>query len=240
VLLLEGCVQPALLPALNPATARVLDAAGIEVLVAPNAGCCGALRLHLGAHAEALDDVRRNVDAWWPLIEQGAEAIVMNASGCGVTVREYGHLLRDDPVYAARAARISALTRDLSEVLPALAVRLREKLRGMPAAAPVVFHSPCTLQHGQQLRGGVETLLRDLGIELRVSAEAHLCCGSAGTYSILQPALSAQLRTRKLAALRATGATSVVSANVGCICHLQAASELPVRHWVELIDERLH
>lgn len=238
MVLLEGCVQPAMLPALNAATARVLDAVGIQTLIAPAVRCCGALRLHLGEHEAALNDLRRNVDAWWPLVEQGAEGFVMNASGCGATVKEYGHLLRDDPAYAERAARIAAMTRDVSEVLPAMAGELRAKLR-QSCASPVAFHAPCTLQHGQQLRGGVEDLLRALGIEVRTPADAHLCCGSAGTYSIFQSGLSTQLRDRKLAALAATGASAIVSANVGCICHLQAGTPTPTQHWVELIDQLL-
>ncbi|MGQ0622410.1 MAG: glycolate oxidase subunit GlcF [Panacagrimonas sp.] len=238
MVLLEGCVQPAMLPDLNAATARVLDAVGIQTLVAPEAGCCGALRLHLGQHEAGLNDVRRNVDAWWPLVEQGVEAFVMNASGCGVTVREYGHLLRGDPAYADRAAKIAAMTRDLSEVLPTLASALKSKAR-KAVTQPVVFHAPCTLQHGQQLRGGVASLLTALGIQVRTPVDAHLCCGSAGTYSIFQPALSTQLRDNKLSALTATGAATIVSANVGCICHLQGGTALPTRHWVELVDELL-
>lgn len=239
VVLLDGCVQPTMLPDLNAATARVLDAVGIQTLTAPAAGCCGALRLHLGEAAAALDDVRRNVDAWWPFVERGVEAFVMNASGCGVTVKEYGHLLRGDPAYAQRAAHIASMTRDVSEVLASMGSELAV-LRAASPETSVVFHSPCTLQHGQQLRGGVEKLLIALGVNVRTPADAHLCCGSAGTYAILQPRLSMQLRDRKLAALEATGASGIVSANVGCICHLQGGSALPTRHWIELVDELIH
>ncbi|TAL54465.1 glycolate oxidase subunit GlcF [Pandoraea sp.] len=238
MLMLAGCVQPAMMPSVNTATARVLDALGIETVVAGEAGCCGAIRLHLGLEADGLDDVRRNIDAWWPHVESGAEAIVMNASGCGATVKEYGHLLRNDPAYASKAQRISALTRDLAEILPDFTDQLIT-LAGRADAPRVAFHSPCTLQHGQQIRGKVEALLRGLGIDVALPADSHLCCGSAGTYSILQPALSKQLRDQKLASLHATQAEEIVSANIGCLCHLQSGTSTPVRHWVELIAQRL-
>jgi len=248
VLMLLGCVQPAMAPNINSATARVLDAAGIQTLVADGAGCCGAIRDHLGDHDGGLADMRRNIDAWWPLVEgltdQGqVEAIVMNASGCGATVKDYARHLRHDPAYAERAARISALTRDLSELLPELlpALRARVRPRGQGGAAPrLAFHPPCTLQHGQQLRGGVEAGLRELGFEVQLAAgESHLCCGSAGTYSVLQPQLAGQLRDRKLGQLLPLAPQAIVSANVGCIQHLQSGTTLPVRHWVEVVDEAL-
>ncbi|MDO9468854.1 MAG: glycolate oxidase subunit GlcF, partial [Thiobacillus sp.] len=210
MLMLAGCVQPAMMPNINRATARVLDAAGIQTLMAPAAGCCGAVRFHLNDQDGGKRQMRANIDAWWPFIDGGqnpVEAIVMNASGCGVTVKEYGHTLRDDPIYADKAARVSALTRDLSELLPELAQRLAGRVdaarvaTGAPGAVParVVFHPPCTLQHGQQLRGGVEQAMRALGFDLQLPAqEAHLCCGSAGTYSVLQAQLAGQLRDRKL------------------------------------------
>lgn len=240
VLMLMGCVQPAMAPNINSATARVLDAAGIQTVVADEAGCCGAIRTHLNDREGGLQDMRRNIDAWWPLVERGeVEAIVMNASGCGVTVKEYGHALRQDPAYAERAARISALTRDLSELLPGLVPALRTQLRTKPAER-IVFHPPCTLQHGQQLRGGVESGLRELGFDVTVAAvEAHLCCGSAGTYSVLKPEPAHQLRDRKLGHLQAQQPDWIVSANVGCIQHLQSGTATPVRHWVELVDEAL-
>jgi glycolate oxidase iron-sulfur subunit len=237
MLVLEGCVQPAMAPNINAAAARVLDALGVQLLVASNAGCCGALRFHLNAQEAGLDDMRRNVDAWWPHVEQGVEAIVMTASGCGVTVKEYGHLLAHDAAYAAKAARISALCRDLCEVLEPLAAEL--KSAGKPRAHKVAYHPPCTLQHGQQLRGKVETVLRAAGIEVSLCADSHLCCGSAGTYSVLQPELATKLRNNKLAHLQATGAETIVSANIGCLTHLQSGTETPVRHWIELIDEML-
>jgi glycolate oxidase iron-sulfur subunit len=257
MLMLAGCVQPALRPNINAATARVLDIAGIQTVIAEGEGCCGAIRAHNGDPAGALDDMRRNIDAWWPhvagLAGGGAvEAIVMNASGCGVTVKEYGHALAQDPAYAEKARRVSALARDLSELVPALlpawSLHARER-HGEAADAVVrstlVFHPPCTLQHGQQLRGGAEAALRGLGFDVRLAAtESHLCCGSAGTYSVLHPHLANSLRDRKLAALAgATGSgappAAIVSANIGCITHLQAGTATPVRHWIEVVDDHL-
>src|SRR3989441_5076229 len=240
MLLLMGCVQPALAPNINSATARVLDAAGIQTLVADDAGCCGAIRTHLSDREGGLADMRRNIDAWWPLVSQGAvEAIVMNASGCGVTVKEYAHHLAHDPRYAERARRISELTKDLSELLPELAPRLKPKLRSLKTKK-LAYHPPCTLQHGQQLRGDVETQLAALGFEIQTPAsEAHLCCGSAGTYSVLQPELAYQLRDRKLKNLAPLQPQVIVSAHIGCIPHLQSGTATPVRHWVEIVDEAL-
>jgi glycolate oxidase iron-sulfur subunit len=244
VLLLLGCVQPALQPNINTATARVLDAAGIQTLVADGAGCCGAIRRHLGDPEGGLADMRRNIDAWWPLVQgltsQGrVEAIVMNASGCGLTVKEYGHALAHDPAYAEKARRVSELTRDLSELLPELAIALKGRLR-VPQHQRLAFHPPCTLQHGQKLRGGVETQLAALGFEIALAAsESYLCCGSAGTYSVLQPALANQLRDRKLGHLGQMQPQLIVSANIGCIQHLQSGTTTPVRHWVEVLDEAL-
>ena len=248
LLLLLGCVQPAMMPNINSATARVLDAAGIQTLVADDAGCCGAIRTHLGDIGGGLADMRRNIDAWWPLVngltsEGKVEAIVMNASGCGVTVKDYGHALAHDPDYADKARRVSELTRDLSELLPdlvpALSGQLSGQLRGLKTTR-LAFHPPCTLQHGQQLRGGVETHLGALGFEVSLAAsESHLCCGSAGTYSVLQPVLATQLRDRKLANLLPLQTQVIVSANIGCIQHLQSGTTQPVRHWVEVLDEAL-
>ncbi len=238
VLMLAGCVQPAMLPNINAATARVLDAIGLQTVVADKAGCCGALRTHLNDHAGGLDDMRRNVDAWWPLVQAGTvEAIVMNASGCGATVKEYGHALAHDPAYAEKAARISALTRDLSELLPDIAAALKGRVRASQVGR-LAYHPPCTLQHGQKLRGGVETHLAALGLDVQVAAsESHLCCGSAGTYSVLQPELAYQLRDRKLGHLQPLEPHTIVSANIGCIQHLQSGTPVPVRHWVEVLDE---
>jgi glycolate oxidase iron-sulfur subunit len=252
MLVLDGCVQPGLAPNINASTARVLDALGVQLMVAPRAGCCGAVRFHMNDQDGGLDDMRRNIDAWWPYVSgeggaPAAEAIVMTASGCGVTVKEYGHLLAHDPVYAEKAARISALTQDLSEVLPAfteqiaqrVAERVAQRRNGATAGEPVAWHPPCTLQHGQQIRGKVEGLLRAIGVEVRICADSHLCCGSAGTYSMLQPELSKQLRDRKLENLQATGAARIVSANIGCLTHLQSGTDTPVEHWIELVERAL-
>jgi glycolate oxidase iron-sulfur subunit len=242
VLMLAGCVQPAMLPNINTATARVLDAAGIQTLVAPEAGCCGAVKFHLNDQDGGMAHMRRNIDAWWPFVQQGVEAIVMNASGCGVMVKDYGHVLKDDPVYATKAQRISALTKDLSELLPALVPVLKPKLNAsvMARVGRQAFHPPCTLQHGQQLKGGVEKHLADLGFAVQVAnTEAHLCCGSAGTYSVLHSDISTTLRDRKLGHLDALQPQAILSANVGCITHLQSGTDVPVRHWVELLDEAL-
>jgi glycolate oxidase iron-sulfur subunit len=244
VLMLLGCVQPAMMPNINSATARVLDAAGIQTLVADGAGCCGAIRSHLNDHEGGLADMRRNIDAWWPLVEGlteagTVEAIVMNASGCGVTVKDYGHALAHDTDYRDKASRISALTRDLSELLPALVAPLKARLKAKPALK-LAYHPPCTLQHGQQLRGGLESALRELGFTINLApSDSHLCCGSAGTYSVLQPDLSHQLRDRKLKALAPLQADTIVSANIGCIQHLQSGCATPVRHWIEVLDEAL-
>ncbi len=238
MLMLAGCVQPSMMPNINTATARVLDALGIETIVAREAGCCGAIRLHFGFVDDALDDVRANIDAWWPYVEQGAEAIVMNASGCGATVKEYGHLLRNDPAYADKARRITELTRDLSEILPQFEQQLAAATRGR-GIHTVAWHPPCTLQHGQQLRGGVEAVLGALGLDVRLPVDSHLCCGSAGTYSLTQPKLSYTLRNQKLERLSALEPQLIVSANVGCIAHLQSGTQTPVTHWIELVEHML-
>jgi glycolate oxidase iron-sulfur subunit len=263
VLMLTGCVQPAMMPNINTATARVLDAAGIQTLVAESAGCCGAMREHLGDHEGALADMRRNVDAWWAMVDQGLiEAILVNASGCAVSVKDYGHALAHDPAYAERAQRVAALARDVSELLPAMLPALKTKValqrqapsqghpsQGTPAdgkpsqtAAPlrVAYHPPCTLQHGQQLRGGVESALKALGFDVQLAGqESHLCCGSAGAYSVLQPELATQLRDRKLSHLQPTLPQVIASSNIGCIQHLQSGTATRVVHWIELIDDAL-
>jgi glycolate oxidase iron-sulfur subunit len=236
MLLLDGCVQPAMAPNINAATARVLDSLGVQLLVAPKAGCCGALRYHMNDQDGGLDDMRRNVDAWWPYVEHGqVEAIVMTASGCGVTVKEYGHLLAHDPAYADKARRISEITRDLSEILPQFEEQIRARARGKNAPR-VAYHPPCTLQHGQQIRGKVESVLHAAGVDVVLCADNHLCCGSAGAYSVLQPEIAHALRERKLASLDATGADQIVSANIGCLTHLQSGTDKPVTHWIELLE----
>jgi glycolate oxidase iron-sulfur subunit len=242
VLMLEGCVQPSMMPNINSATARVLDAAGIQAVVAAKAGCCGAVKFHLNDHEGGMQQMRANIDAWWPHVEAGVEAIVMNASGCGVTVKDYGHILRGDPAYAGKAQRISELTRDLSELLPDIAAALQANNPGQTPGTGrrLAFHPPCTLQHGQQLRGGVEQHMRALGFDVRIATnESHLCCGSAGTYSVLNPDIAYQLRDRKLGHLRELQAETIISANIGCITHLQSGTATPVRHWVEVLDEAL-
>jgi glycolate oxidase iron-sulfur subunit len=245
VLMLAGCVQPAMMPNINSATARVLDAAGLQAVVAAKAGCCGAVKFHLNDQDGGKAEMRANIDAWWPHIEAGVEAIVMNASGCGVTVKEYGHILRDDPQYAAKARRISELTQDLSELLPEIVTSLKsdrpELVEGLARkAGQIAFHPPCTLQHGQQLRGGVEEHMGALGFQVQTCrVEPHLCCGSAGTYSVLNPKLAYELRDRKLKNLGEMQPKQIVSANIGCITHLQSGTGTPVKHWVELLDEAL-
>jgi glycolate oxidase iron-sulfur subunit len=234
MLVLAGCVQPVLAPGINAAAARVLDRMGISLIEAAGAGCCGALRFHLNKQEAGRDDMRALIDAWWPGIESGEiEAIVMTASGCGVTVKEYGDLLAHDPKYRDKAARIASVTKDLSEVIPPGAVAARGT-RGR-----VAFQAPCTLQHGQQLRGMAEALLGNAGYQLVPVNDAHLCCGSAGAYSLLQPALSAELRSRKLARLQEGDPQFIATANIGCLSHLEGATETPVRHWIELLDEAL-
>ena len=239
---LAGCVQRQLKPAINAAAARVLDRLGISLQEAPDAGCCGALAWHMNDEATGLAAMRRNVDAWSRQLDAGAEAIVMTASGCGAMVKEYGHHLRHDPAYAARAARVAAAVLDIAEVLQREVPRLRELLRKKPLPHPVphlAWHAPCTLQHGQKINGVVEALLTLAGCELVPSAEAHLCCGSAGAYSLLQPEISGTLKARKLENLTAGQPQTIVTANIGCLTHLQSGTALPVRHWIELLDDLL-
>ena len=240
VLMLAGCVQPAMSPNINAATVRVLDAAGIQTVVAKKAGCCGAVKFHLNDQDGGMAQMRVNVDAWWPYVENGqVEAIIMNASGCGVTVKEYGHILQHDAAYAAKAQKLSELTKDLSELLPELVTTLKPKIKAV-GSEKIAFHPPCTLQHGQKLKGGVETHLAALGFDVQTaSCEAHLCCGSAGTYSVLQPEISYQLRDRKLGHLSEMKPQTIASANIGCITHLQSGTSVPVRHWVEVLDAAL-
>jgi glycolate oxidase iron-sulfur subunit len=242
VILLEGCVQPTLTPAVNIAAARVLDRIGISVVRVPAASCCGAVAHHLSAHEDTQEQLKRNIDALWPHVESGVEAIIMTASACTAMLIDYGHLLRDDPVYAARAARVSELARDMSEVLLANAVALKKVLRTEGNAQPgpkVAFQSPCTLQHALKIRGSVESLLGEAGFLLTPVQDSHLCCGSAGTYSILQPALSARLLRDKVTALEQGGPAIIATANIGCQTHLRAGTSLPVLHWIQLLEGRL-
>ena len=241
VLILNGCVQPAMLPGIDAATARVLDRIGVQVLQEARSGCCGAIRQHLGDPDGALEDMRRNIDAWWPSIEPGSasgvEAILVNASGCGTMVHDYAHLLRDDAGYAGKAERVSEMLRDPAQWLPQELARAAPPVRAAPGR--IVFHAPCSLQHGLGVRGVVEQLLGSLGVTTLPVADAHLCCGSAGTYSVFQPVLSKQLRDNKLAALQAGEPELILSANVGCITHLQSRTQTPVRHWIEWLDEAM-
>lgn len=234
MLWLTGCVQPAMAPNIDAAAARVLDRLGISAITTPASGCCGAVSHHTSAHEEGLAFMRRNIDAWWPGIEAGAEAVIATASACALMVKEYGDALAHDSEYADKAKRISQLTRDLSEVIRA------EPLDALApaAAAPkrIAFHPPCTLQHGQKLAGVVEQILGQLGFELTPVPDAHLCCGSAGTYSILQARLSSQLKRRKLDALESGAPELIATANIGCLSHLHTESKMPVRHWIELLD----
>jgi glycolate oxidase iron-sulfur subunit len=244
MLMLEGCVQPALSPNTNAATARVLDKLGISVTPAPQAGCCGATEYHLNAQDNGLDRARRNIDAWWPAIEAGAEAIVLTASGCGAFVKEYGDLLRGDPIYAKRAQRVSELARDLVEVLSAepldaLRPGVANESGRSGNAGRIAVHCPCTLQHAQKLGGAVEALMRRLGFDLTDVENGHLCCGSAGTYSITQPQIARTLRDNKLDALEAGSPDTIVTANIGCQTHLNGAGRTPVQHWIELVDATL-
>ncbi|HET9469679.1 MAG TPA: glycolate oxidase subunit GlcF, partial [Usitatibacter sp.] len=243
MVVLGGCVQPSIAPSINAAAARVLDRLGIALVDVASAGCCGAVPFHLDYQRDALAFVKANIDAWWPEVEAGAGAIVVTASGCGTMVKDYGHLLRDDPAYAQKARRVSELARDVSEVVAGEHEALVALLRAAPKAAAkpraVAFHSPCSLQHGQKIQGVVESILREAGFALTPVPDAHLCCGSAGTYSILQPALSRRLLQDKVRALESGGPELVATANVGCLAHLESGLSRPVVHWIELLDERL-
>jgi glycolate oxidase iron-sulfur subunit len=233
MLVLEGCAQSIATPETNASTARILDRLGIQLVSATKAGCCGAVSFHLSKEEEGRQFMCANIDAWWPYIEKGIEAIITTASGCGVLVKDYGHLLKDDTLYAEKAKRVSALAKDIGEVL------VKEDLSKLTVSAKVkvAFHSPCTLQHGQKLNGQVESILTGLGFELSKVADSHLCCGSAGTYSILQPQLSQQLLTNKLSSLNSETPDVIATANVGCQMHMASQSKVPVKHWIELIEE---
>jgi len=240
MLLMTGCVQPALRPTIDSATARVFDAAGIEIRVAPARACCGAIRHHLADAQGALREARANIDAWWPAIESGqCEALVVNASGCAAMVLEYGYLLRGDPLYAERARKLSERTRDVSQVLAGCATELREQVKPAGAAQRVAFHPPCTLQNALKLAGATEQLLTSFGASLVPFEEKHLCCGSAGTYSVLQPQLARRLRERKLERIGAAKPDVILSSNIGCIQHLQSGTAVPVMHWIEWLDGQL-
>ena len=237
VVLLEGCVQPGLAPGINAAAVQVLDRLGIGVERVRGERCCGALGHHLGHSGQALGQARSNVDACCAALDAGADAVVSTASACGLMVKDYGRLLAGDPQYAERARRVSEATRDIAEIVRAedlASAGLR------PGSGPrVAWQAPCTLQHGQQLGGRVEPLLEAAGFVLTTTTGQTLCCGSAGTYSILQPELSGELRRRKLAALTGDAPRFIATANIGCLEHLRAAGTVPVRHWIELVAEAL-
>jgi glycolate oxidase iron-sulfur subunit len=231
---LAGCAQPGTTPNTNTSAARVLDKLGITLNETPESGCCGAVSYHMAEHDEGLDFARRNIDAWWPAIENGAEAIVVTASGCGTMVKDYGKLLDHDTVYAEKARKVSELAMDLSEVvyeedLDRLKIRASEE--------DIAVHCPCSLQHGQQKPDIIESILENAGFRLTQTKDKHLCCGSAGTYSIMQPEISERLRTNKLKALTVNDPNTIVTANIGCQLHLGAQSYVPVKHWIEIVDE---
>ncbi len=237
MLVLDGCVQQSLAPNINSTVARVLDRLGISLLRESRAHCCGALPLHLSAGEAARDFMRRNIDAWWPLVMSDVEAIVMTASGCGVTVRDYATYLADDPAYARKAEQVASKVRDVAEIVADEMVGLAD-WEAITVNRDIVFHPPCSLQHGQQIRGVVENILSTVGYRLHQFADPHLCCGSAGTYSLLQSEMADALRKNKLAALQATDANCIVTANIGCQVHLASEAEVPVRHWIELLDRQ--
>ena len=240
VLILAGCVQPAMMPSIDAATIRVLDRLGIGTKVAAGSGCCGALSFHLDDQAAALTQMKANIDAWWPFIESGrVDAIVMNASGCGAMVNEYAHHLRHDVHYKEKAEKVQSLVRDVAELLGPYADQLTDMIDQKQLPARPVFHPPCTLQHWQGLRPQSEQLLMKLGLALQPFVDTHLCCGSAGTYSVLQPEISTALRDRKLNSLHEAKPDMVLSSNIGCIGHLQSGTDTPVRHWIEVIDSAL-
>lgn len=240
VLLLSGCVQPTMMPSIDAATIRVLSRLGIGTQVATGSGCCGALSFHLDDQARARAQMRQNIDAWLPFVESGkVEAIVMNASGCGAMVAEYAHHLRDDPVYLPKAEKIVSFVRDIAQVVAPQVQDLAAQVDPLKLPQKPVFHPPCTLQHWQGLRPASEQLLRTLGFSLQPFTETHLCCGSAGTYSVLQPEISTALRDRKLGHLSAGEPDMMLSSNIGCIGHLQSGTNTPVRHWIEAVDAAL-
>ena len=240
MLLLEGCAQSSATPQTNVAARRVFAKLGVQLVSSAEAGCCGAVSQHLSASEEAKNQIRKNIDAWWPEIENGAEAIVITASGCGVQVKDYGHILKDDTAYADKAKRVAALAKDVSEVLePLLDTHLAQQPLKKKPHKTISFHCPCTLQHGQQLNGVVERILERIGYALPTITDSHLCCGSAGTYSLLQPELSQQLLKNKLTHLEADDPDEIVTANIGCQLHLASGTERPVKHWIELIEAAL-
>jgi glycolate oxidase iron-sulfur subunit len=231
VILFSGCVQPALSPEINKSVIKVLDYFAVSAVEFENEHCCGAMSHHLNASEQALSFMKRNIDLFWPSIEQGAEAIISSASGCGVHIKEYGYLLRNDERYAEKAAKLSSLTKDISEYLQEFNL---EKLNISKArASEIAFQSPCTLQHGQKLNGLTEKLLSRFGFKMTEVADSHLCCGSAGTYSLLEKEISNKLQKNKIDNLMQGKPEMILTANIGCCQHLQQVSPVPVRHWIE-------
>jgi glycolate oxidase iron-sulfur subunit len=251
VIMLNGCVQPGMMPSIDAATSVLLDAAGIQTRVLAESGCCGAVKYHLNDHDGGLAQMKTNIDAWWPLVDSGqAEALVMNASGCGVTVKEYDHLLAHEPAYAEKAKRISAITMDVAEFLAKelhtntalrdkLAPQVKQAISSGLIPGKIAFHPPCTLQHGMKVKGVVEHVLTGLGFTLTPVADSHLCCGSAGTYSVLQPEISNELKKRKLGNLMAGQPQAIASCNIGCLTHLESGASVDVRHWVEWVAQAI-
>ncbi|MDQ0319291.1 glycolate oxidase iron-sulfur subunit [Pararhizobium capsulatum DSM 1112] len=232
VAILSGCAQPVLRPEINEATLRLLARLGIEVVVPEDAGCCGALVHHMGREEQALDAARRMVDAWLKVKAQGGlDAVIITASGCGTTIKDYGHMLRLDPAYAEKAAEVSALARDITEYLAGLDLPVLEK-KGLTVA----YHSACSMQHGQKITMAPKVLLRNAGFAVRDPGEGHLCCGSAGTYNILQPEISAKLKARKVRNIEATKADIIATGNIGCITQISTGTAMPILHTVELLD----
>ena len=232
VLMLGGCVQPTLAPNTNARASNLLNKFGIEVIELPENLCCGAAALHTSEPEYGMRQVKRLIDSWWPHIEAGAEAIVVTATGCGVTVKDYEHLLADDADYVAKAKKVSLLYRDLTELVEA-EIEAMDPVE-MPAKR-IAVHTPCSMQHGLGITNRVETLLAKAGYEICAVAEGHLCCGSSGTYSMLQPALGTQLRTNKIRALSINQPDIIATANIGCQMHLAQDNNLPVVHWIELL-----
>lgn len=238
MLVLDGCVQPSMAPATNVSAARVLSAFGISLETAKSSGCCGAVHFHLNEQGKAREFMKQNIDAWWPFVESGCEAIITTASGCGVMVKDYGHVLADDPDYADKAKRISELSCDIVEALSQVLSQedVSQYKTTSVGMGKIAYHPPCTLQHGQKLPMAAETILTQFGFKLSPVADSHTCCGSAGTYSIFQPEISHQLRDNKVASLLADEPDIIATANIGCQLHIQAGSGRRVVHWIELLD----
>ena len=233
VALLGGCAQPVLAPEINEATIRLLTRHGVEVVMAAGAGCCGALTHHMGKEAPALRSARANIDAWLAEAERGGlDAVVVNASGCGTTLKDYGFMLRDDPAYAERAARVAGMAKDVTELLDGLGL--------LPAVADtdmvVAYHSACSMQHGQRIRQEPKRLLAAAGFVVVEPAESHLCCGSAGTYNLLQPAIAARLGARKVANLEGLRPDVIAAGNIGCLTQIGSGTAIPVVHTAQLLD----